>query len=174
LLTPDSIHLRPHNLRVVLLQPQIAPNTGNIARACVASGTELHLVRPLGFILSDKNLRRSAMDYWPRLKLTVHDDSTAFFDFANRDGSATWLFTTKGTKSLWQTNFADGDFLAFGSETAGISTDILSAHPDRTIRIPQAQQERCLNLSTAAGIALFEALRQVQSATIAFPPKGNP
>ena len=79
-------HLHPHRLKVALLQPQIAPNTGNIARACVATGTELHLVRPLGFVLSDKNLRRSAMDYWPRLRLTVHDDSDTFFDSAKRGG----------------------------------------------------------------------------------------
>jgi tRNA (cytidine/uridine-2'-O-)-methyltransferase len=162
----DSLHLRPHRLKLALLQPQIAPNTGNIARACVASGTELHLVRPLGFVLSDSNLRRSAMDYWPRLRLTVHDDSAAFFDFTRRDLVPLWLFSTKATRSLWQTRFTDGDCLIFGSETAGISATILAAHSDRVIRIPQVPDERCLNLSTAAAIVLFEALRQIQSDTI--------
>lgn len=171
--TVDSPHLRPHRLKLALLQPRIAPNTGNIARACVASGTELHLVRPLGFVLNDKNLRRSAMDYWPRLRLTVHDDSAAFFDFARKDASPIWLFSSKGTQSLWQTRFTESDWLVFGSETAGISAEILAAHPDRVIRIPQRPDERCLNLSTAAAVALFESLRQIQSDTIQPQTKGN-
>jgi tRNA (cytidine/uridine-2'-O-)-methyltransferase len=165
----DPLHLHPHRLKLALLQPSIAPNTGNIARACVASGTELHLVRPLGFVLSDKNLRRSAMDYWPRLRLTVHDDSDTFFNFARRDGNPFWLFSTKGVQSLWQTRFTDADWLIFGGETTGISAEILSAHPDRVIRIPQSPGERCLNLSTAAAIALFESLRQIQPDTIPHP-----
>jgi tRNA (cytidine/uridine-2'-O-)-methyltransferase len=168
LTTPDLPQLRPHKLKVVLLQPQIAPNTGNIARACVASGTELHLVRPLGFILSDKNLRRSAMDYWPRLKLTVHDDTSAFFKFAAESRGTAWLFSSKGNHSLWQTKFADGDWLVFGSETAGIAEKRLAEHQDHVVRIPQVPEERCLNLSAAASIALFEALRQIQSDTISF------
>jgi tRNA (cytidine/uridine-2'-O-)-methyltransferase len=153
-------HLPPHRLKVALLQPQIAPNTGNIARLCVATGAELHLVRPLGFILSDRELRRSAMDYWPRLKLTVHDDNTAFFA-AVGDGKP-WLFTSKGERTLWDATFEDGDWLVFGSETRGIADDTLAAHHDRALRIPQAPDERCLNLATAAGIGLFEALRQIR------------
>ena len=164
--SPTVPNLRPHRLKLALLAPQIAPNTGNIARACVATGTELHLVRPLGFVLSDKNLRRSAMDYWPRLRLTVHDDSTAFFDSARQVGGTSWLFSSTGSRSLWQTNFADGDWLIFGSETSGIAPNILAEHPDRIVRIPQMPAERCLNLSAAASIALFEALRQVQSDTM--------
>jgi tRNA (cytidine/uridine-2'-O-)-methyltransferase len=166
LTTPDPLHIQPHRLKLALLQPQIAPNTGNIARACVASGTELHLVRPLGFILSDRNLRRSAMDYWPRLRLTVHDDSETFFNFAKREGSPIWLFSTKADRPLWQTKFTQSDWLILGSETAGISAEIQNAHPDRIIRIPQVPEERCLNLSTAAAIVLYEALRQTQSPTI--------
>lgn len=144
------------------MQPQIAPNTGNIARLCVATGTELHLVRPLGFVLSDKQLRRSAMDYWPRLRLTVHDDSDAFVRAL--DTAPIWLFSSRGTRSLWDVSYSPADTLIFGSETGGLSDDLLAAHPDRVLRIPQAPNERCLNLSTAAGIALYEALRQVQSA----------
>jgi tRNA (cytidine/uridine-2'-O-)-methyltransferase len=163
-LTVNVPHLRPHHLKLALLQPRIAPNTGNIARACVASGTELHLVRPLGFVLNDKNLRRSAMDYWPRLRLTVHDDSETFFQFVGNDGAPFWLFSSKGQAALWETRFSDGDWLIFGSETAGIAEPILAAHPDRVVRIPQRSEERCLNLASAAAIALFEALRQIQGA----------
>ncbi len=168
----DLPHLRPHHLKLALLQPQIAPNTGNIARACVATSSELHLVRPLGFVLSDKNLRRSAMDYWPKLRLTVHDDSPAFFDFANRAGGNLWLFSTKGSLSLWDVKFSDSDWLIFGSETAGIPDSILSTHPGRVLRIPQAPDQRCLNLSVAAAVGLFEALRQLHSGTIPGFAKG--
>jgi tRNA (cytidine/uridine-2'-O-)-methyltransferase len=161
---PD-IHLKPHRLKIALLQPQIAPNTGNIARLCVATGTPLHLVRPMGFNLSDKNVRRSAMDYWEKVQLTVHDDDEAFFRFvsARADGDAArfWLFSTKGTIGLWEAAFADGDWLIFGSETSGISDALLAANEPRTVRIPQVEGERCLNLSTAAGIGLFEAMRSV-------------
>jgi tRNA (cytidine/uridine-2'-O-)-methyltransferase len=159
---PDSLHLRPHRIKVALLQPQIAPNTGNIARACVAAGAQLHLVRPMGFILSDRNLRRSAMDYWPRLQLTVHDDSAAFFNAVRKDGGKMWLFSTKGKWSLWEAEFTDSDWLIFGGETTGISAAVLGEYADRAVRIPQVPGERCLNLSTAVAVALFESLRQVQ------------
>jgi len=152
--------LPPHRLKIALLQPQIAPNTGNIARLCVATGTDLHLVRPLGFDLSDRNLRRSAMDYWHKLRLTVHDDTNGFF--AAVGGERFWMFSSKGSVSLWDATFADGDWLILGSETAGLSETLLSQHGERIVRIPQAPQERCLNLSTAAGIALFEALRRIR------------
>jgi tRNA (cytidine/uridine-2'-O-)-methyltransferase len=153
------IDLPTHRLKIALLQPQIAPNTGNIARLCVATGTELHLVRPMGFILSDRELKRSAMDYWPRLKLTVHDDDAAFFAAAPLARS--WFFTSKTTRSFWDADFHGDEWLIFGSETAGLSASILARAKDRAIRIPQAAGERCLNLSTAAGIGLFEALRKL-------------
>jgi tRNA (cytidine/uridine-2'-O-)-methyltransferase len=151
--------LAPHHLKLALLQPQIAPNTGNIARLCVATGTALHLVRPLGFVLDDRKLKRSAMDYWPRLKLTIHDDTEAFFQSIANAGC--WLFSSKATKTLWQADFQDGDTLIFGSETHGLPADLLARHAARALRIPQAPGERCLNLSTAAGIGLYEALRQL-------------
>jgi tRNA (cytidine/uridine-2'-O-)-methyltransferase len=150
-------------MKVVLLQPQIAPNTGNIARLCVATGTELHLVRPLGFVLSDRELRRSAMDYWPRLKLTVHDDTPAFLRAREESGAPMWLFSSKGTVGLWSVDFRDGDWLAFESETAGIGADLRDANADHTVRIPQQPDERCLNLSTSVGIALYEALRRTRN-----------
>jgi tRNA (cytidine/uridine-2'-O-)-methyltransferase len=154
--------LPPHRLKLVLICPQIAPNAGNIARLCVATATELHLVRPLGFILSARELRRSAMDYWPRLRLTVHDDVEAFLR-ALADGRA-WFFSTKGATPLWNATFTDGDWLIFGNETHGLPAHLLERDPQRAIRIPQAEGERCLNLSTAAGIGLYEALRQISHA----------
>ena len=157
----DPLELRTHRLRVALLQPQIAPNTGNIARLCVATGTELHLVRPMGFVLSDRELRRSAMDYWPRLKLTVHDDTAAFLRARQESGAPMWLFSSKGAGGLWSADFRDGDWLVFGSETAGIDGQLRAAYAEQTVRIPQHGEERCLNLSTSVGIALYEALRRI-------------
>lgn len=154
------ITVAPHRLSVALIQPQIAPNTGNIGRLCVASGTHLHLVRPLGFVLSDHNLRRSAMDYWPRLKVTVHDDTDAFL--AATAGTRQWLFSSKASRSLWEADFRDGDCLIFGSETHGLPEQWIERDPAHSIRIPQAPGERCLNLSTAVGIGLYECLRKVQ------------
>ena len=155
----SPLELRPHSLQIALLQPQIAPNTGNIARLCVATGTELHLVRPLGFVLSDQKLKRSAMDYWPRLKLTVHDDTERFLTAAGT--SPQWFFSTGGQVPLWDAEFQDDDWLVFGSETHGIDRAILEEHPDRVVRIPQMPGERCLNLSTAVGVTVYEALRQI-------------
>ena len=154
-------YLRQFELSVALLEPQIAPNTGNIGRLCVATGAALHLVRPLGFSLDQKNLRRSGMDYWPRLKLTVHDDTPTFFSAI--DPRPLWLFSTKGTRSLWTTRFSPNDCLVFGSETSGIDPALLAGFRSRVVRIPQRESERCLNLSTAAGIALYEALRQLSA-----------
>ena len=157
---PPVPDLRPHRLRLAVVHPQIAPNTGNIARLCVATGTELHLVRPLGFVLSDRALRRSAMDYWPRLRLTVHDDDAAFWAVVG-DGRA-WLLTSKATRSIWSADFRDGDWLVLGSETRGLPDGTLASRPAACLRVPQATGERCLNLATAAGVVLYEALRQVQ------------
>ena len=151
--------LPPHRLKLALIHPQIAPNTGNIARLCVATGTELHLVRPLGFVLSDRELKRSAMDYWERLKLTVHDDVDTFERVVG--DARRWLFSTKGTRSFWEAGFADGDWLIFGNETQGLPQRMIDREAARVVRIPQAPDERCLNLSTAAGIGLYTALRHV-------------
>jgi tRNA (cytidine/uridine-2'-O-)-methyltransferase len=154
------------------MQPQIAPNTGNIGRLCVATGADLHIVRPMGFVLSDKNVRRSGMDYWDRLRLTLHDDDEAFFR-AMRDRPL-WLFTSKSTRPFWDVPYSPDDCLVFGSETHGLSDALLARFPDRTLRIPQAPGERCLNLSTAAGIALYEALRQQSPARQTAAPPAPP
>ncbi len=151
--------LPPHHIKLALLRPQIAPNTGNVARLCVATGTALHLVRPMGFVLDDRQLRRSAMDYWPRVKLTVHDDTDAFLRHVAAERF--WLFDSEGQTNLWEAEFIDGDCLIFGSETRGIDPRLLRQHAQRTVRLPQVAGERCLNLSTAAGVALYEALRRL-------------
>src|SRR5438094_6666570 len=122
-MSEPPLDLPPHALKIALIRPQIAPNTGNIARLCVATGIELHLVRPLGFVLGDRELRRSAMDYWPRLKLTVHDDAGAFFR-AVGDGKI-WMFSSKGQTLLWDAGFEDGDWLLFGNETHGLPESLL-------------------------------------------------
>jgi tRNA (cytidine/uridine-2'-O-)-methyltransferase len=155
-----NLHLPPHHLKIALIRPQIAPNTGNIARLCVATGTELHLVRPLGFVLRDKELKRSAMDYWLRLKLTLHDDEPALFETIGSDRA--WMLTSKGARSVWDADFNDGDWLIFGNETHGLPQSMLDRDPSRAIRIPQAPEERCLNLSTAAGITLYHALWRIE------------
>jgi tRNA (cytidine/uridine-2'-O-)-methyltransferase len=157
--TASAADLRPHGLSVALLHPQIAPNTGNVGRLCVATGTALHLVRPLGFVLTEQSLRRSAMDYWPRLRLTVHDDDAAFA--AAMTGRRMWYFDSAGRRPLWEARFHSDDVLVFGSETRGIDPAVLRANPDYSLRIPQVPSERCLNLSTAVGAALYEALRQL-------------
>ncbi len=154
----SCVDLQAHDFSIALLQPQIAPNTGNIARLCVATGTRLHLVRPMGFVLSDRNLKRSAMDYWARLQMTVHDDDDAFFKAVPREQC--WFFTSKSDRCFWDVTFSPGNCLVFGSETFGLSASLLQSNSQRCVRIPQAAGERCLNLSTAAGIGLFQALRQ--------------
>lgn len=159
------LDLPPHRLSVALVAPLIAPNTGNVARLCVATGAHLHLVRPLGFTLSDRQLRRSAMDYWPRLRLTVHDDLAAFL--ATVPAERLWLMSSKAASGLWETAFRDGDVLAFGNEAGGLPEALVERLPGRSVRIPQAAGERCLNLATAAGIALYEAIRQVTRAPVA-------
>jgi len=151
--------LSPHHLDLALLHPQIAPNVGNVGRLCVATGTRLHLVRPLGFALTDAKLRRAGLDYWPRLALSVHDDADAFLR-ATADRPI-WWFDSAGMVGLFDAPFADGDVLALGSETRGLDPAILAARPDRVVRIPQVPGERCLNLSTSAGVALYAALAKV-------------
>src|SRR3954447_17746484 len=110
---PMSQTLPQHRLKLAVLQPQIAPNTGNVARLCVATGTELHIVRPMAFVLSDRELKRSAMDYWPRLNLTLHDDLASFITTVGND--RLWIATSKATQSIWTASFQDGDWLVMGN-----------------------------------------------------------
>jgi len=153
------IDLPSHHVAVALFAPQIAPNVGNIGRTCVASGTSLHLIRPFGFALNDAKLRRAGLDYWQRLDVTIHDDANSFLE--SMKNRRLWFFDSIGTTSIWDARFEDGDVLCLGSETRGIDPEILSRNSSSVLRIPQATGERCLNLSTSAGIVLYEALRQI-------------
>ena len=149
-------------LHLVLHQPQIAPNTGNIGRMCAVTRSRLHLVHPLGFEITDRHLRRAGMDYWHSLDVHHHADWAAFR--ASPHGPARrWLFTTHAARSFWDVQFADGDGLVFGNEGAGVPAALHAEFGgERRLKIPHANGAlRSLNLSTAAGIACYEALRQV-------------
>ncbi|WP_249621274.1 tRNA (cytidine(34)-2'-O)-methyltransferase [Desulfuromonas sp. CSMB_57] len=144
---------------IVLLEPEIPPNTGNIARLCGATDSVLHLVGRLGFSLDDRYLKRAGLDYWEVIE--VHRwDSLAELATAFPDGR--WWYTSKkAVRSHVQADFRPGDLIVFGRETTGLPEELLAAHPDRTLRIPIFNERvRSLNLSTAAGIVLYEALRQ--------------
>jgi tRNA (cytidine/uridine-2'-O-)-methyltransferase len=149
-------------LHVVLFQPEIPQNTGNIGRMCALTCTRLHLIHPLGFVINDRNLRRAGMDYWKSLDVHEHADWSAFRASAVAPRRL-WLFTTKTTRSFWAARFSDGDGLVFGSESSGAPAwlhDELGEEFRTTI--PHANDAlRSLNLSTAAGIGAYEALRQI-------------
>ncbi len=149
--------------RVVLVQPEIPPNTGNIARTCAAMDTELHLVCPLGFELSDRYLKRAGLDYWPYVALVVHECWDDFVASARQLGGRLIGFTTGGEVNYISVAYHPEDWLLFGKETAGLSPDMLAAC-DITARIPMKQTGvRSLNLSASVAIGLFEALRQTQA-----------
>lgn len=148
-------------LRVVLVYPEIPPNTGNIARTCAATQTELHLVEPLGFEISDRYLKRAGLDYWPYVNLHIHPSWPTFQDFQQRYGGRIVSFSTSGTCSYLQFQFQDNDWLIFGSESCGLPSNILQTST-ATLRIPIPQQQvRSLNLSVSAAVGLFEARRQL-------------
>lgn len=143
---------------IVLVEPEIPANTGNISRTCAATGTYLHLVRPLGFSTDDKTLKRAGLDYWPSVKLEYHD---SFEEVKEKYPEGRFFFaTTKAKKSYADYAFQDGDFLVFGKETKGLAPEILAAHPDTLMRIPMGPDIRSLNLSNSAAIVLYEGLRQ--------------
>lgn len=147
--------------QVVLINPLIPPNTGNIARTCAATGTELHLVGPLGFEISDRYLKRAGLDYWPYVKLNYHESLEAFKNLHQQRGGR-WLgFTVRGSSNYAQFQFQADDWLLFGSETTGIPSTVLSAC-DATLYIPMTQPHvRSLNLSVSVAVSLFEAHRQL-------------
>jgi len=150
-------------LHIVLFQPEIAPNTGNIGRLCALTRSRLHLIHPLGFKITDKNLKRAGMDYWKSLDVHEHAD-WASFRASPHAPKRLWLLTTKTKQSFWTVRYADGDGLVFGNEGSGapawLHEEIGAGH---RVTIPHANPDlRSLNLSTAAGIACYEALRQLQ------------
>ena len=147
-------------LHVVLIEPEIPPNTGNIARLCLAAGARLHLVGPLGFSLDEKSLRRAGMDYWEQCDV---NQWASFAELRAADPQARYFFfTTKTRKAYWDESFADGDYLVFGRETRGLPESLLAENAAWCRTIPMASDARSLNLATAAGVVLYEALRQIR------------
>lgn len=150
-------------LHVVLVEPEIPPNTGNIARLCLAAGARLHLVQPLGFSLDEKHLRRAGMDYWEKCDIVLWD---RFEDVrsAAAPGSRFFLLSSKVEHPYWNATFRDGDYLVFGRESRGLPASLLASHPDECLTIPMLPEARSLNLATSVGIVLFEAVRQTTPA----------
>lgn len=133
-------------------------NTGNIGRTCVAAGARLHLIEPMGFRINDRMLKRAGLDYWDKLDVTVYDD---FGDFLNRNPNALiYMATTKAARSYTDVRYTDGCYIMFGKESAGIPESLLKEYPDTAVRIPMFGGIRSLNLSNAAAVVLYEALRQ--------------
>jgi len=143
---------------VVLVEPEIPPNTGNIGRLCLATGARLHLVKPLGFLIDDKTLRRAGLDYWHEVQVSLWDSFEALRE-AHSDARM-WFLTTKAKRAYWEQAFAPGDFFVFGRETKGLPEALLAASAERTLTIPMSPKTRSLNLATSAGIVLYEAVRQ--------------
>lgn len=145
-------------LNIVLFEPEIPANTGNIGRTCVATGTRLHLIEPLGFQLTEKAIKRAGMDYWSQLDVTRYCD---FQDFLERNpGARIYMATTKAKKMYTQVQYEPDCYLMFGKESAGIPEEILVKHQDTCVRIPMIGETRSLNLSNSVAIMLYEALRQ--------------
>ena len=148
-------------MNIVLLEPEIPGNTGNIGRTCLVTGSRLHLIRPLGFRLDEKSLRRAGLDYWHDLDVTVYDN---YEDFLNRNPKAAsrmFYATTKARQTYVQVAYQPGDYIMFGKESAGIPEEILVEHPEESIRIPMLPGMRSLNLSNSVAVVLYEALRQL-------------
>lgn len=145
-------------INIVMIEPEIPQNTGNVARTCAATGARLHLVGPMGFKIDDKKLKRAGLDYWQYLDITYYESSDEFFE-KNKDGKF-FFFTTKGRKTHSQMDYPDNCYLVFGKETKGLPEELLLAHPDSCTRIPMAGEIRSLNLSNAIAIAVYEVLRQ--------------
>ncbi len=148
-------------LHIVLVEPEIPPNTGNIARTCAATGTKLHLVKPLGFSIDDKSLKRAGLDYWPYVDLEVHESLDDFL--AAYEGHRMFLATTKGARRFTDHTYRDGDMFLFGRETKGLPRPFIEAHKEMAIRIPMSEDTRLrsFTLANSANIILFEALRQL-------------
>ena len=147
-------------LNIVLVEPEIPQNCGNIARTCAATGCRLHLIRPLGFDISEKAVKRAGLDYWHMVEVIDYENLADFF--AKNEVKQMWCLSTKAPRSYVEAHFADGDYLFFGKETKGLPEDFLEAHRESCIRLPMRPEARSLNLSNAVAITVFEALRQLE------------
>lgn len=146
------------NINIVLCEPEIPQNTGNIARTCAAVGASLHLIKPLGFEIDDRKLKRAGLDYWHLLDITYYDGIDDFF-MKNPD-AAVYCFSTKAPRSFSEVTYPKKVYLMFGKETAGLQEELLLSHPDTTVRIPMRDHLRSLNLSNSVAVAVYEVLRQ--------------
>lgn len=147
---------------IVLFEPEIPQNTGNIARTCAATGAKLHLIKPLGFSIDDKYLKRAGLDYWHLVEVIVYENIQDFYE-KNKDARIFYL-TTKGSIRYDNVEFKDGDYLMFGPETRGLPEDLLHDNYDKAIRIPMIEEARSLNLSNSVAIVIYEAIRQTGTA----------
>ena len=147
-----------YNLNIVLVEPQIPQNTGNISRTCAVTGARLHLVKPLGFEVSDRYLKRAGLDYWDKLDITYYDDLQDFFE-RNKEGDF-FYFTTKGFKVHSDVEYPDNAYIIFGREDKGLPMDLLRENTEKCVRIPMRKNLRSLNLSNSVAIAVYEVLRQ--------------
>ena len=148
-------------LNIVLVEPEIPMNTGNIARTCAATGARLHLVKPLGFDVSDKAVKRAGLDYWHLVEVTVYENLADLFQKHPEAADDCWLATTKAPQDYTKAEFRDGSWLFFGKETAGLPEAFRMAHFDRCIRLPIRAEARSLNLANSVAVITFEALRQL-------------
>ena len=149
-------------LHIVLIEPEIPPNTGNIARLCVAAGARLHLVGELGFSLDEKSLKRAGMDYWHLCDIRRWANLQDLQE--SHRSSRFFYFSTKASKPYWEEHFCDGDFFVFGRESRGLPESLLRDNAERVLKIPMTPEARSLNLATSVGIALYEGLRQIRMA----------
>ena len=143
---------------IVLLEPEIPQNAGNVVRTAAATGSVLHLVEPLGFSLDEKHLKRAGLDYWDKARIVVHKSVKDFF--SSIEGGRVFFFSSKGHQRYDEVSYQDGDYLVFGKESVGIDEALLKEHEDDVLRIPMLEGIRCLNLSNAVALVVYEALRQ--------------
>lgn len=148
-----------NTFHIVLVEPQIPPNTGNIGRLCVATGAVLHLIHPLGFQTDEKAIRRSGMDYWKDLNVKEWDDLESFHASHPLDHNH-YFITTKGEKTHYEASFRPGDYFYFGREDAGLPESLLDIQPQNNLRIPMVEHARSINLATAVSVLVYEAIRQ--------------
>lgn len=147
-------------INIVLVEPEIPPNTGNVARLCAATGATLHLVKPLGFVLDDKHLKRAGLDYWDLLDIHIYEN---FEEFEQQNPvGIRYLATTKGSITYSDIQYEPGGYLLFGKETKGLSPEILTRYPETHIRLPMRVEARSLNLSNTVAVMVYEALRQLK------------
>ena len=146
------------DLNLVLVEPEIPQNTGNVARTCAVTGAALHLVKPMGFEIDDKKLKRAGLDYWDKLDITYYDSLADFLE--KTAGKELFFFSTKAKKAHSEVEYPKGCYLLFGKETAGLPKDLVASNPDRAVRIPMRDELRCLNLSNSVAVGAYEALRQ--------------